>query len=207
MLCCKLHIHDIYYYTRLHFQASSLQPAATGYRFMAHLAWLWCRTVTFYKMKSVVNTRAGYNIKSRTSSVIALRIWTCAPGCFLRWSEGKTRKLKCLYSSRCSFDLELPQYSTCIVYPPERLRRVLFYNMASMYLFLKLLSIWKRQYAAGQRSRYEYNTDWRPRSGVRFPTVLRNFYSPKLSDQHFSPLSVLFSGCLWFFIREYADRA
>jgi len=126
VLCCKLHIHDIYYYTYLHFQASSLQPTATGYRFMPHLACLWCRTVTFYKVKSVVNTRAGYNMKSRTSSVIALRIWTCASGCFLHWSEGKTRKLKCLYSSHCSFDLELPQYSTCILYPPERLRRILF---------------------------------------------------------------------------------
>jgi len=28
--CCKLHIHDIYFYTCLRFQASSLQPAATG---------------------------------------------------------------------------------------------------------------------------------------------------------------------------------
>jgi len=120
VLCCKLHIHDIYYHTCLHFQASSLQPAAIGYRFIAHLAWLWCRTVTFYKVKGLVNTRAGYNMKSRTSSVIALRIWTCASGCFWHWSVGKTRKLKCLYSSHCSFELESPQYSTCIMYPSER---------------------------------------------------------------------------------------
>jgi len=40
VLCCKLHIHEIYYHTCLHFQDSSLQLAATGYRFIAHLAWL-----------------------------------------------------------------------------------------------------------------------------------------------------------------------
>jgi hypothetical protein len=66
----------------------------------------------------------------------------------------------------------------------------------SMYSFLKMVAICKRQYAVGQRSSYEYNTDWRPRSGVRFPTVLRNFCSPELSDRHFSPHSVLFNGYL-----------
>lgn len=59
LLCCKLHIHDIYYYTCLHFQASNLQLAATGCHFIAHLAWLWCRTVTFCNVKSVVNTGTG----------------------------------------------------------------------------------------------------------------------------------------------------
>jgi hypothetical protein len=125
-LCCKFHIHDVYYQICLHFQASSLQIAATSYSFIAHLAWLWCRTVTFYKVKSVVNTRTGYNMKSRTSSVIALRKWTCASGCFWHWSVCETRKLKCLHISRRSFDLESPRYSTCIMDPPECLRLFLF---------------------------------------------------------------------------------
>jgi len=115
-----------YYHICLHFQASNLQPAATGYRFIAHLAWLWCRTFTFYKAKSVVNTRAGYNMKSRKSSVIVLGIWTYASGCFWHWSVGKTRKLKRLYSSHCSFDIESPQYSTCIMKPSEGLEPILF---------------------------------------------------------------------------------